>query len=50
MADQDYTCKECGRPVVIKDEKIIRICPHKDAPVIASMTAVATGEGTTEQK
>ena len=49
MEGTGYECKECGKPVAVIDGIIIRVCPHDDTPVIAVMTAVATGEGTTEQ-
>ena len=49
MIETGYECKECSRPAIIDDGKVIRSCEHSDKPVIAVMTAVATGEGTTEQ-
>ena len=49
MKDTGYECKECGKPVEVIGEVVIRVCPHKDAAVVAVMTAVATGEGRTEQ-
>lgn len=40
-----YTCKECGKPVIVKsDGSIERTCEHKGT-VIAGMTAVAKGVG-----
>jgi uncharacterized Zn finger protein (UPF0148 family) len=50
MVETGYKCKECGAPVVIADGKVIRSCNHKDAVVVASMTATATGEGKAEQR
>ena len=39
-----YTCKQCGKPVVVMEGEIIRACPHPTASVIASVSAVVYGE------
>lgn len=39
-----YTCKDCGKPAVVDDGGVIRLCEHT-GPVIAHMTAVARGAG-----
>jgi uncharacterized Zn finger protein (UPF0148 family) len=44
MIEHGYTCRDCGAPAYVKDGKVVRSCSHT-VPVIASMTAVATGEG-----
>jgi hypothetical protein len=41
-----YTCSECGVQVIVFDGVIHRPCEHKDAVVIASCEATATGEST----
>lgn len=38
----NYTCAECGKEVTPGEAKP---CGHDTAPIIADMTAVATGEG-----
>ena len=38
-----YTCKECGAKIERKGDEFKRDCEHKEAGVIASLTAVATG-------
>lgn len=43
-----YFCKQCGLAVIVtKGGKIIRACKC-DAPVIAGMSATATGESKVE--
>lgn len=49
MTETGYECKECGKPAAIADGKVVRSCEHSDKPVLAVMTVVVTGEGTTEQ-
>lgn len=44
----DYKCAECGREVKVEYGKLVKQCGHKDAYVIAVMTAVTTGIGTAE--
>lgn len=48
MAPTTYACKECGAPVIVlqvgEATQVKRTCDHKDAPIIASLRAVATGE------
>ena len=39
-----YTCKECGAKVDRKGYEFHRGCEHKEAGIIASLTATATGE------
>jgi hypothetical protein len=39
-----YTCAECKTAVVVHDNQIIRVCEHKDAPVLASLAATCYGE------
>lgn len=41
---EGYYCKECGRAVIVRKGEIIRACKCK-GPVIASMSATATGDG-----
>ena len=50
MIDTGYVCEECGLPVLVADGKITRLCPHKEAIVVATMMAVATGESEMEQQ
>jgi hypothetical protein len=50
MEDTGYECKECGAPVKVADGKVVRSCLHKEAVVVAVMTAVATGESSLEQE
>lgn len=39
-----YTCAECQRAVVVTPEgEIIRACAHKEAKVIASVSATVYG-------
>lgn len=45
MDTYKYTCAACGKPVLIKDGQPQRECEHKDAAVIANMSAVARGVG-----
>lgn len=39
-----YTCKECGAKVERKGGEFHRDCEHKEAGIIASLKATATGE------
>lgn len=39
-----YTCKECGAKVERKGDQFYRECEHKEAGIIASLKATATGE------
>lgn len=39
-----YTCKKCGLAVIVTKEATIKACNCK-APIIASMSAVASGKG-----
>ena len=38
-----YECKECGAVVELIDGELVRTCDH-DAPILANLTAHATGE------
>lgn len=38
-----YECKECGAVVKLVDGELVRTCEH-DAPILANLTATATGE------
>lgn len=40
-----YHCAECRRVVAVKDGKILRMCDHNDAVVVAEVAAVCTGTG-----
>lgn len=40
-----YRCKQCGAAVLVVGETKVRSCAHVDAPIIASMEAVAHGRG-----
>ena len=44
MNDSGYLCKECGLPVVVINEELVRKCEHTNAPVIAVMSGTVTGE------
>lgn len=39
-----YTCKECGAKIERKGDEFHRDCEHKEAGIIASLKATATGE------
>lgn len=39
-----YKCKQCGLEVVVTKGKTIKACDCK-APIVADMSAVATGKG-----
>lgn len=39
-----YACAECHSRVVVKEDKIERECEHKNAGVVADISATATGE------
>lgn len=43
-----YTCAECKVAVIVHDNQVIRACEHKDAPVLASLSATCYGESETE--
>lgn len=38
-----YECKECGAVVHEQDGTLVRTCEHTDAPIVANLTAHATG-------
>lgn len=40
----EFTCKECGAKIEQKGDEFIRSCSHKEAGIIASLKATATGE------
>ena len=46
---EEYICKECGKLVKMADGELIRSCDHKGT-VVATMSAVATGESSLEQE
>jgi uncharacterized Zn finger protein (UPF0148 family) len=50
MIDTGYACKECGAPVLVADGRIVKSCRHQESVVVATMTAVATGESEMEQQ
>jgi hypothetical protein len=50
MNDTGYKCSQCDAPVKVAEGKIERSCLHKEAVVVAVMTAVATGESSLEQE
>lgn len=39
------TCAECGAPVQVDDERIVRSCGHEEAAVTASVSAEMKGAG-----
>jgi len=39
-----YKCKECGAEVKMVEGELVRTCEHKGAPILANLTAHATGE------
>lgn len=43
----DYRCSQCNAEVKIIDGNVAKSCNH-DAPIIANMSAIAVGEGTTK--
>lgn len=43
----EYKCSQCNAEVKVIDNKLIRSCNHC-APVIAIMSAITTGSGTTK--
>jgi|JI9StandDraft_2_1071091.scaffolds.fasta_scaffold122006_3 hypothetical protein len=43
--DTGYVCSACGLPVTPENGALVRACIHTDAPVIATMSAVVSGEG-----
>lgn len=50
MLEYCYTCKQCGKEVLMMETgELARTCDHVNAPVIANMEAVATGECSMEQ-
>lgn len=38
-----YHCSECEAPATVEEGEVIRSCDH-EAPIIADIQAVATGE------
>jgi len=38
-----YECKECGKPVEVKNGTLVRMCGHS-GPILANIKATATGE------
>jgi hypothetical protein len=40
-----YRCKVCSAVVFVADGKIIRVCEHEGAAVIAEASAEAAGRG-----
>ena len=43
--DTGYVCSACGLPVTPDNGALVRACIHTDSPIIATMSAVVTGEG-----
>lgn len=43
-----YTCAECKTAVIVHDNQIIRVCEHKNAPVLAALSATCCGDGDSE--
>lgn len=43
-AEVQHRCSECGRPVAVVDDKLIKAC-NCDAPVVGQMAATARGAG-----
>lgn len=39
-----YTCKQCGAKIERKVDEFRRDCDHKEAGIVASLKATATGE------
>lgn len=46
--ESGYYCEECGRPVIVKGETIIRACKHT-CKIIVNMSAIATGDSKVKQ-
>lgn len=54
MTDQEYhpaqgdipgfICSVCNEPVFVFDGKVFRSCEHSDAPVLANIQAICTGD------
>ncbi len=40
-----YFCSKCNVRVIVRDNSIIRPCAHKDATVIADLSATVYGIG-----
>jgi hypothetical protein len=38
-----YTCAQCGTPVFLVDKIVYKPCEHKEAAVIANMSAIVRG-------
>ena len=45
-----YTCAECGEPVFVVKKIIYKPCGHKDAAVLANLSAIVRGSDKTEVK
>lgn len=43
-----YTCADCKMPVIVYDDQVFRACEHKNAPILASLSATCYGESETE--
>lgn len=39
----NFSCSECGAPILILDGNVTRHCQHDHAPIIANLTATAYG-------
>lgn len=50
ISKQTYYCSVCNVRVILSEGRAIRPCPHKDASVIAPMTAHATGVSQTKSR
>jgi len=46
-ANPMYVCGECGAPVIVFNGKVFRTCEHADAIVVANLSAVVYGQGST---
>lgn len=40
----EYTCADCGKPVIVQETAITRPCGHENAPILASLAATCYGE------
>jgi hypothetical protein len=45
-----YTCFECSEPVFVLNKIVYKPCGHKEAGVLANMTAIVSGSGKGEVK
>ena len=43
-----YKCSECGAPVKVTEEGIVRTCEHEGKGIVADMEAEAFGVGEVE--